>query len=506
MRRRPAPTLAAIVVAAALVLSACWQPSLPVSDPGPSTALTQLRGVGGLTPGIFDGHGRQVQLRGVNLNHLGDYFEADPRLPTVESLDADDWDDLAARGYNVVRLVTNWSAWEPQRDEFDDAYLARVRDAVAEANAHGIYVVIDMHQDAWSKFVFTPADEVCPDGTTHQKGWDGAPAWATFTDGFPTCTAGGREDSPAVKMAWANFWLNRDGIRDELVELWARIASEFADEAGVAGFDLLNEPGHADDLKLTTDGLTTFYVDTLAAIRDAERAAGAQPHLVFFEPTVFGAWPSDFTDDPDIVFAPHVYAEAISLTFPGALDFQMGLESVLSLFYGAPVWVGEYGAFGGDTAAWMSRFAKLHDGYRFAGGTWWQWEQECGDPHESPWPNTEDAVAAKLADCDDGRMPTGCTARSYPRATPGVLRSLTAAPCGGALTFAGSTPTRSTADLWIQPADWPHFDGNVVPDGPPPTITGDGVLGATVTAVQGGWRVFVTVEGDYAVTVAPPGT
>ncbi|MCZ7584451.1 MAG: cellulase family glycosylhydrolase [Deltaproteobacteria bacterium] len=116
----------------------------------------------GPAPGIFDSKGRQVILRGPNFNHLGDYFETDPSLPTVAKLGPDDWDDAAALGTNVVRLVTSWSFWEPERGAFNEDYLQRVRDAVADAAARDIYVVIDIHQDAWSKFVFTPADDECP--------------------------------------------------------------------------------------------------------------------------------------------------------------------------------------------------------------------------------------------------------------------------------------------------------------------------------------------------------
>src|SRR5438045_7068872 len=40
---------------------------------------------------------------------------------------------------------------------FDTAYVDRIRQAVGWARAHGIYVVLDMHQDAWGKYVATPA-------------------------------------------------------------------------------------------------------------------------------------------------------------------------------------------------------------------------------------------------------------------------------------------------------------------------------------------------------------
>jgi endoglycosylceramidase len=259
-----------------------------VRDPVPHEPLSWLKAKQGPEAGIYDSLERQMLLRGVNFNHLGDYFQTDPSLPTVAALGPDDWDDAGALGTNVIRLVTTWSAWEPERDRISEAYLARVRDAVAQANAHGMYVVIDMHQDAWSKFVFTPVEETCPDGTRHQKGWDGAPEWATFTDGWATCTPGSREDSPAVRRAWDAFYANRDGIRDQLADLWGYIASQFADEPGVAGYDLLNEPGNGSNIVSTSVGLTEFYRSAIRAIRDAEAQAQSQGHIIFFEPSVYG--------------------------------------------------------------------------------------------------------------------------------------------------------------------------------------------------------------------------
>ena len=103
-------------------------------DPlGPDGALSRLTARDRPRRGLYDEYGRDVLLRGINFNHLGDYFQTDPSLPTVAELGPDDWDDAAALGANVVRLVTSWSAWEPERDRIDEEYLARVRDALAEA-------------------------------------------------------------------------------------------------------------------------------------------------------------------------------------------------------------------------------------------------------------------------------------------------------------------------------------------------------------------------------------
>jgi endoglycosylceramidase len=490
-----------VTLAVALVAGACAPGPVtppPVLDPGTSTELTHLRAVGGSSAAIVDAAGREVQLRGVNLNHLGDYFSSDPRLPTVSDLGEDDWEDLAALGFNVVRLVTNWSAWEPERDVYDPAYAERVRDTVAEANAHGLWVVIDMHQDAWSKYVFTPRGTSCLPGTRPQIGWDGAPAWATFTDGLDTCTPAGREDSPAVKRAWDAFWVDREGIRTELAELWGHIATEFAGDAGIAGFDLLNEPGFGFVADTTISGLTQFYVDALHEIRAAERAVGSDPHLVFFETTVLGPWVPKFSDDPDLVFAPHIYLESIGPKLPGLLDAGIdGLRLLGSVLYGTPVWIGEYGAFS-DAASertWMDRFARLHDAAGFSGGAWWQWEQECGDPHDvnGAWPPDEDWIEGQLGGCDGSRMPKSCPTRSYPRAAPGVER-IVAAPCGGRLDVEGNAFARSTADLWLAPAP-----GTTGPPSPAPQITGSGIGDVTVRPEAGGWRVFVEVAGRYSI-------
>ncbi|MBZ0272827.1 glycoside hydrolase family 5 protein [bacterium] len=454
----------------------------------------------GAAPAIFDEFGRQVILRGANFNHLGDYFETDPRLPTVAELSGEDWDDAAALGMNVVRLVTSWSAWEPERDAFDTDYLDRVRDAIGQANARGIYVVIDMHQDAWSKFVFTPAGDGCPNGTHHQIGWDGAPEWATYTDGEPTCTPGRREQSPAVIRAWENFWTNHDGIRDELVELWGRVAAEFAHEPGVAGFDLLNEPGHGDDFGETFDGLTTFYRDAIGAIRDAEHDAGAPGHIVFFETSVFGVPPAfDLVDsDPDanLVFAPHNYFASIIPGPLGLLDVGFFLFDGLGRIYGTTVWTGEYNSFSDPATneAWTTRFAALDDGRLFAGGTWWQWEQECGDPHNIPYPPSEDWITQQQAQCGDARFDVSsrpCLSRAYPRAAPGRLTRIDAKPCGEGLVAEGTSDAAGLAEVWFPSAS-----------GEAPAVSGHNIGEFDVTAVDGGYMIFVEVGGEYVVTIA----
>ena len=463
-------------------------------EPGPYSPLW-LSAQHGAGTGIFDELGRQVLLRGANFNHLGDYFEADPTLPPVAELSDEDWDDVAALGHNVVRLLTTWSAWEPERDQIDSAYLERVREAVAQADARGMYVVIDMHQDAWSKFVFTSADETCPAGFSHQRGWDGAPLWATFTDGQPTCTPGSREESPAVIRAWKNFYANHDGIRDDLVELWAYLAEEFAFDSRVAGFDLLNEPGNGETLGGTFNGLTQFTRDAIAAIRETEELLGAPEHIIFFEQGVAGMPVAFDLGDDNLVFAPHNYAESIGPSFDGLLELMFLYYNTMRRLYQTPLWIGEYNKFSDAESndEWLTRYAELEDRWLQDGGTWWQWEQECGDPHSIMWPPTPDWIAQQQLRCGDARFEIrACMNRSYPRAVPGKLKSLEAVPCDGRLHLTGSTPQPGEADLWIP------SDADVEP-----TVTGTGIEAVSSEQVSGGWRIYVFVDGDYAIDVQP---
>lgn len=486
------------VVASVTIVAGCVTPPPAVTDPGASTELLPLRATRGPGAALVDSAGRQVILRGANFNHLGDYFQSDPRLPTVAELDDTDWDDAAALGFNVVRLVTSWSSWEPERGRYDEAYARRVEAAVADANAHGMYVLVDLHQDAWGKHIFTPADHVCPDGWQRARGWDGAPAWATFTDGAETCSPDGRrETSPAVLAAWDSFYTNRAGIRDAYAALWGFIAGRFAGDPGVAGYDLLNEPGLGNDPDGSMEGLAAAHRQAISAIRAAEAAAapGAPTHAIFFEPLQggFPIGPFDLSDDANLVFAPHTYAESFDDT-PGFLDLSLRGYALAAAVYGTPVVLGEYGAYR-DAAfnrTWTSRVHRLVDELRYAGDIWWQWEQQCGDPHNVGYPLTDAEVAARLPGCATPRSIQACGTRPSPRAVPGRLTHLEAEPCGpGPLVVEGTTPAPSTADLWV-----PAADGAATP-----TVAGRGIRSVEVRAVPGGFRAFVGVDGDYRVEV-----
>jgi len=167
---------------------------------------------------------------------------------------------------------------------------------------------------------------------------------------------------------------------------------------------------------------------------------------------------------------------------------------VMSRLYAAPLWIGEYNKFSDQESndAWLTRYAQLEDQWLQDGGTWWQWEQECGDPHNTMWPPTPEWLEEQVERCGDARFDIRvCMNRGYPRAAPGRLTSLNAVPCDGPVSVAGTTGQPGEADLWVPSQSEDE-----------PVVTGTGIGAFDAVKVVGGWRVFVAVDGDYAIDVS----
>ncbi|BDV30625.1 glycoside hydrolase family 5 protein [Microbacterium terricola] len=447
---------------------------------------------------IADGEGNEVLLRGVNVNQLVDFYRPRPEVDDTTPLTEDDVAGIAAQGFNVVRLNISWSALEPTRGTLSDAYLKQIDEAVELADAHGLYVVLDMHQDSWWN-EGTPADAECRAGTDPMWGYDGAPAWATKTDGAPRCQFQGRDISPASDRAFQNFYFDADGVQTALISTWAALAAEFRDEPAVAGFDLMNEPGFGETAPVTTSFLLgRFYDRAIQAIRDA----GA-PQIVFVEPSILWSGlgfdsgpPPRFTSDRNIVFSPHLYAESITM------DRALGLPPIVSMerqftlaqraadAYGAPLWSGEYGYWGedADRVEKLTRYADLEDQHRL-GSAYWVWRQACGDPQGGIVDVTDALMRTDCATGEDVAPRTDLLeilGRAYPRSAPGVLTALTGD--GTHVDLAGRADEQSCGlEVWVP--------GAVEPD-----VTVSGVTDVATAQVPGGWIVTGCAEGEYALS------
>ncbi|WP_426565088.1 glycoside hydrolase family 5 protein [Angustibacter sp. McL0619] len=459
-------------------------------------------------PVIGDVTGRRVLLRGVNVNQLIDYYLRDPDVPATQKPTDEDFAQIASYGFSVVRLGMSWSRLEPTRGEFDHAYLDEIRAAVASAKEHGLYTVLDIHQDAWGNALAAPPGQRCGAATSPTTGWDGAPAWATITDGAQHCQFMARDLAPAVATAYSNFYTDRDGIQTELIRTWATVAKAFADEPAVAGYDLLNEPGIGATPPVSSALLLGRYYDAaITAIRGAERPGFA--HLIFVEPSVLWSGlafdvtpPPGFTSDAQLVFAPHPYSESITMDQSlgltiASIERNLAMSAEAAKSYGAALWLGEWGWFGDPDVdgAKVQRFVAAENRHG-AGGAFWVWRQGCGSPETGD--DAESSGNLVSVDCRTGRLsppPDGFAqplSRAYPRAFPGRLDSL--ASGGADLAF---TATVDDPDINCQLDIW-------VPGDARPNLTTTGVTDAGATQVDGGWRVTGCASGSYSIDVTGP--
>jgi endoglycosylceramidase len=456
---------------------------------------------------IVDGPGRTVLLRGVNVNQLGDYFRPNPAVPSTLPFNRSDLEQIAALGMSSVRLIVHWSLLEPQPGVRDGAYLARVKEAVRWARELGLYVVLDMHQDAWGKYIASGRDEACTPPTSPNPGWDGAPEWATLTDGLTRCRLSLREASPAAAQAWASFWADRAGIQQHLVDTWAWLAATFRRDPTVAGYDLLNEPNPGWTIGATDVTLLgEYHRRALEAIRAAEQ--GGLNKIVFFEPAatwsaVPAGVPRPWTTDTQVVFAPHIYAGSISadksITGSEVIPLRFGFEEAKreATVYGTTFWVGEWGPFS-DAAGdgnYASRFAALEDEFQ-VGSAFWQWKQACGDPHSASYPSgavPKEVGNVVLVRCGDRAAPEGVVvglvdrnarvlSRPYLRAFPGTA------------TFASDPAKRSLVASGSAAAGGPSLE-IWVPGPSRPVVATTGLRRVQLRPVPGGTLVRATPTG-----------
>lgn len=177
---------------------------------------------------FVDNNGRQVILNGYNISSKnkenGYIFQSGPEL----------YENLNKWGVNCIRFIIIWDRLEPEPGVFNEEYLKEIDERINWAKENNVFVILDMHQDLFSV-----------------KYSDGAPEWATLDEGKPHTTGAIWSDayvlSEAVQKSFDNFWLNKPasdglGIQDHYALLWKHIASRYANNTTVIGYDIMNEP------------------------------------------------------------------------------------------------------------------------------------------------------------------------------------------------------------------------------------------------------------------------
>jgi endoglycosylceramidase len=318
---------------------------------------------------IADERNREILLRGINSNALvqyPDYFQQ--TVPMHRS----DLEEMAALGFNFLRLPINWSLLAPSPGAISKEYLKRIGRIVGWAQDEGIRVLIDFHQDRYNRNL-RPGDEA-----------DGAPDWATLTDGQP-CEVS-FFTSPCSRAAYDNFWNNAEvhgkPLQAHYLDALLAVSRYLRDDRKLLGIELMNEPtfGSTNSPDFEREQLWPFYERMIKGLRrDGER------RMIWFEPSILRdvvdfdpGQPERFSRDRNLVYAPHIYTGTFNGGGLPELQSSIAAADREARAYGA-AWVdGEWGG-GSDEAAETLRGQKLDllDEYR-AGSGFWMWKQRPG--------------------------------------------------------------------------------------------------------------------------------
>ena len=215
-----------------------------------------------------DDQGRTLILRGVNLggtSKIPAKTSSDPQevsfvgrpFPLAEA--DEHFRRLQSWGFTFERLIVPWEAIEHAGPGvYDKAYLDYLHELVKRADSYGIRVIIDLHQDFYSR----------------ASGGDGAPYWTLSKVGLlpdHTNEPGAPQEQPArgpgywpptagrlsvdtmETLLWAGDdfapGLKVDGVpvqewlQSHYVNAMRQVALRLRDLNNVAGYDTYNEPG-----------------------------------------------------------------------------------------------------------------------------------------------------------------------------------------------------------------------------------------------------------------------
>ncbi|MGH3560712.1 MAG: glycoside hydrolase family 5 protein, partial [Mycobacterium sp.] len=315
---------------------------------------------------LTDSDGRVVVLHGFN-----EVYKIPPFEPSAGGFGDDDAEFLADNGFNAVRLGIIWAGVEPEPGVIDYVYLDSIAQTVQTLANHGIYTVLDMHQDSYSSVFFG----------------EGAPEWAAPTGGLPNPDFGFPANyalNPAELHAWDAFWSNADapngvGLENSYAQMWEAVANYFKGNPDVVGYEIMNEPWPGSQALPTVFGspffdaqqLTPFYNQVDSAIRavDPTTPVFFEPNTLFNEgvPTHLGT-----VDDPHSVFAFHDYCTPPlnnAVLCPLFDDLIAGNVSAYTQPRDIPAFITEFGSANGNTA--IATTMSSADQHQYGG--WLEW-------------------------------------------------------------------------------------------------------------------------------------
>lgn len=191
---------------------------------------------------IVDGDGNRVLLRGVNIHTYYYQYQWDKTAPLKHATEAD-IQYLKSLGVNSIRLGLHWQYFKTRLGyQLIDNYVKWCKNA-------GIYLILDMH--------------VVP---------------------------------PETDVGQGKIW-NNTAAQQKFISLWKAIATRYADNKVIAGYDLFNEPAPADPQKWWN-----LVNSTITAIRSVDSG-----HLLFIEPASTTEANFQLVNDTNVAYSFHQY-------------------------------------------------------------------------------------------------------------------------------------------------------------------------------------------------------
>ena len=378
-----------------------------------ASASPELRASG---PWFLDPDDRVVILRGVGV-------AGNAKVPPFVGIASpDELDGIAGRGLNAIRLVFTWEAYEPAPGQYDAAYLDALAIVAAEAWARGLYVILDVHQDGFSRFSIGGCG-------------DGFPAWAlpSWQTPDPPDNGEGCADwatrmplDLAMHEAFEHFYADTEGVRTRYLQMLANLAARFVSNPGVVGYDLLNEPWGWE-----AGEIAPLYEDAAVAVRAVDPTA-----ILFVSPHV-ATDPGLQTTLPrptfgNFAYAPHFYDPSVHqlhIWLGNPLDFPFWLMASKASEWNVPLFLGEFGAAAG-TVNGLDYVDALYEQLdaRILSGAQWNYTPGWTPAAKDGW-NDED-----LSIVDDaGSSRANFRMRPYPQKVAGTPVDLSVRVDGNAL-------------------------------------------------------------------------
>ncbi len=395
-----------------------------------ATAISSLAGAAPLhTSGAFleDAGGGVVLLRGVNV-------AGNSKVPPFEPITSGAFlDPLPGWGFNAIRLLFTWEAFEPERGVYQESYLAYYEQAVRWAEERNLSVIVDFHQDAYSRFSIGGCGE-------------GFPPWAVtpmvslaLPNNGAACSSWGTSMifDLSHHQTWAQFHDDSDGAQTAYLAMVGTVAARLASRPNVIGYELMNEPWGTDA------ELHALFEKV------AQRIRAQHPDAVLFVPPhalVSSGMPDNNIARPtfeNFVYAPHYYDPFVVM-----LNAWLGSDPASPLdrmrakaaSWASPMVLTEFGAQpdGWNIPGYMEAQAAWLDN-RWVSSVQWNYTPGWRDDTKDGW-NAENLSIVDGA----GHRRANFVPRPYPQRTAGIPISFTRDGAGFSFSWENSPAAGET--------------------------------------------------------------